>query len=90
MYGYFMGKEILISTGNAEARNGGGGANAGDTLTGVRPVSGGGADRLRLPATPTTDGMAYLIADIFWPEPLAAAHNRELWKNDASGWSFDA
>lgn len=38
---------------------------------------------------PTTDGMAYLIADILGPEPWAAAHNRELWKNDASGWSFD-
>lgn len=28
---------------------------------------------------PTIDGALYLAAEILWPEPWAAAHNRELW-----------
>jgi hypothetical protein len=44
---------------------------------------------LSVPIEPTTDGLAYLIADILRPEPWAAARSRELWKNDATGWSFD-
>jgi hypothetical protein len=51
--------------------------------------------------TPTIDGMAYLIAEILWPEAWPPAHNRDLWgagpdgmygntwRNDATDHSYD-
>jgi hypothetical protein len=80
---------ILISTGHAEATNGGCGPKQGVPLPAAHSATrGAGEPAGSLSIQPTIDGALYLAAEI-WAEGWPVAHNRELWKNDGTGWSFD-